>query len=113
VLELLETRQEGGWDSENFEEAIDYLQSYSLVKRERDGDEFVYSLHPLVHSWTRDRLAELDQLPFKRSAVCLLSMSQQTTYNESDLDLRFTWKLLVHVESCWNLFPEHFTCDTI
>jgi tetratricopeptide (TPR) repeat protein len=112
VLELLETRQDGEWDSEKFEEAIDYLQSYSIVKRERDGDEFVYGLHPLVHSWMRDRLAEQDQLPFKRSAVCLLSMSQRTTYGRSDLDLRFTRKLFVHVESCWNLFPEHFTCGT-
>ena len=113
ILDMLEARQDEEWDRDNFDLAIDILQSFSLVKREKYEDETVYSLHPLVHWFTRDRLADEDQLQFKRSVVCLLNRSIQSTFGKSESDLRFQRGLHVHVESCRKLFPELFTCIQI
>ena len=113
ILDMLEARQDEEWDGDNFDLAIDILQSFSLVKREKYEDEIVYSLHPLVHWFTRDRLADEDQLQFKQSVVCLLNRSIQSTFGESESDLRFQRGLHVHVESCRKLFPELFTCIQI
>ena len=113
ILDMLEMRQDEEWDRDNFDLAIDILQLFSLVKREKYDDETVYSLHPLVHWFTRDRLADEDQLQFKQSVVCLLNRSIQSTFGESESDLRFQRGLHVHVESCRKLFPELFTCIQI
>ncbi|KAJ7899651.1 P-loop containing nucleoside triphosphate hydrolase protein, partial [Mycena leptocephala] len=46
----------GTWDSMAFLEVIAEIQGYSLI--EANGQSGVYSIHPLVHSWTRSVLSD-------------------------------------------------------
>ncbi|KAF8535361.1 hypothetical protein BDD12DRAFT_855680 [Trichophaea hybrida] len=55
------------WDEDIFERAIDALQSFSLVKRERYTGQAIYTLHPLVSSWTRERPPDADQHPLQQA----------------------------------------------
>ncbi|KAJ7864222.1 hypothetical protein B0H14DRAFT_2348603 [Mycena olivaceomarginata] len=41
----------GPWDSLTFEEVMAEIQGYSLI--ELDGQRKIYSIHPLVHTWTK------------------------------------------------------------
>ena len=42
----------GQWDNLQFQAGIQVLLSFSLIKRSGD----VYSIHPLMHAWSRDRI---------------------------------------------------------
>ena len=50
------------WKSFKFDNAINDLHTYSLIKKNSASTDKdiapTYSLHPLVHSWTRDRKAD-------------------------------------------------------
>ena len=48
--QLLQLDKEGSWDDLFFRKGIQVLLSFSLVKRGPSGT--VYSVHPLVHSWS-------------------------------------------------------------
>ena len=51
---LLECDKDGHWDPLYFREGIRNLLSFSLIKKAAiDG---VYSMHPLVHSWSRNSM---------------------------------------------------------
>ena len=63
---LLPLKKTGTWDSFLFGEGIRMLLFFSLIKKApSDG---VYTLHPLVHAWGRDRMT-LD----KRERCCLMA----------------------------------------
>ena len=51
---LLPLHGTGTWDNYIFREGIRILLSFSLIKRVSSDN--VYAMHPLVHSWGRDRL---------------------------------------------------------
>jgi hypothetical protein len=51
---LLPLHEKGTWDNFIFREGIRILLSFSLIKRGPSDD--VYAMHPLVHTWGRDRL---------------------------------------------------------
>ena len=56
---LLPLNKMGTWDHFLFREGLRVLLSFSLIKKgPSDG---VYSMHPLVHTWSRDRLSLNDQ----------------------------------------------------
>lgn len=50
VGELFASQPDGQWDRTLFDTATGHLVSYSLL---RATDEYNYSMHPLVHAWTR------------------------------------------------------------
>jgi len=56
--ELLQLDKEGTWDAFFFRKGIQVLLSFSLIKRGSPSN--VYSVHPLVHSWSRDRMLKKD-----------------------------------------------------
>ncbi|KAF8421167.1 hypothetical protein EV426DRAFT_217969 [Tirmania nivea] len=66
------------WRSFHFDNAINHLNSYSLIKKNEpstDGDlPLTYSLHPLVHCWIRDRkgLDEQGKMETQASTVSIL-----------------------------------------
>jgi tetratricopeptide (TPR) repeat protein len=63
---LLPLNKSGTWDNFVFREGLRILLSFSLIKKgPSDG---VYALHPLVHTWGRDRLT-LN----KRQECCLMA----------------------------------------
>ena len=51
---LLPLNESGTWDSFVFREGFQILLSFSFIKQGPSGG--VYSMHPLVHAWARDRL---------------------------------------------------------
>jgi hypothetical protein len=99
------------WDDYGFEEAIRMLCSYSLVKTDHD-EESVYFLHPLVHSWARERLSDEKQLAIKKSTALLLSYSiSQAFMHEapSASTFRFQQSILPHVGSCRKVLDDFST----
>jgi tetratricopeptide (TPR) repeat protein len=51
---LLPLNKTGAWDNFVFREGLRILLSFSLIKTGPSG--FVYAMHPLVHTWGRDRI---------------------------------------------------------
>ena len=51
---LLSHNKSGIWDNFLFREGVRILLSFSLIKR--GPSDSVYAMHPLVHTWGRDRL---------------------------------------------------------
>jgi hypothetical protein len=51
---LLFVDKSGTWDSFYFREGLRILLAFSLIKKGRS--DCVYAMHPLVHTWGRDRL---------------------------------------------------------
>jgi tetratricopeptide (TPR) repeat protein len=105
VLGSLLGRIDLHWDDHQFENAISTLCSFSLIKRDTIDDKSVYSTHPLVHSWTRERLVQ-EKLQIKLSVGSLLGHSITSTFGDSSDDHAFRSRLFVHVESCTRFSPE-------
>jgi len=51
---LLPVNKSGTWDNFYFREGLRILLSFSLIKK--GPSDCVYAMHPLVHTWGRDRL---------------------------------------------------------
>ena len=60
------------WDTFSFRELIRNLRSYSLLQ---EPSRRVYSIHPLIHSWARDRMTQTEQESMKADAIQLLFFS--------------------------------------
>lgn len=73
ILPILDQDYSETWNSEPFREAIGLLSSYSLIHI--DGTENHISLHPLVHTWIRDRLPLADQSRCYTMSIITLSKS--------------------------------------
>ena len=99
----------GQWNAYPFRQAINLLSSFSLISI--DGEDNVISIHPLVHTWARDRLAEEERLSFWRIAVMTLSASFRSGRTSSEYKLRRL--RLPHINSCLRIYHyrELFTDD--
>lgn len=106
LLSMLRQQQGGNWDPFGFEQAIHILLSFSMVKRDIFRGSCIYSIHPLVHSWARDRLDSETQQFWGRSATYLLSRSIPLASRLLS-DICFIQQLLPHVESCWKSLEGH------
>ena len=51
---LLPLNKLGTWDNFVFKEVLQILLSFSLIKK--GPSDCIYAMHPLVHTWGRDRL---------------------------------------------------------
>lgn len=92
---LLQICQTDNWDRVLFREGISVLTSFSLIKA--SGDGHTYSIHPLVHSWSRDRLSDVDWRTKWHSVGALLSGSIQ--YGESSKEYMFRRSLVPHIKA--------------
>ena len=93
---LLQLDASGKWDPFPFREGIQLLNSFSLIKIDASGCS--YSIHPLVHSWSRDRMTEEDRMARCRSACALLAHSINWEYLAADV--AFRRDLIPHIKSC-------------
>ncbi|PPR06942.1 hypothetical protein CVT26_004131, partial [Gymnopilus dilepis] len=73
---LLQEDENGKWDELHFRDGIRVLLRSSLVKQ--GSSNTIYSVHPLVHSWSRDRLSFNQQQVRWREARKLLAWSIQS-----------------------------------
>ena len=63
---LLPLNKRGAWDNFVFREGIRILLSFSLIKK--GPSDWVYAMHPLVHTWGRDRI-----ILNERKQCCLIA----------------------------------------
>ena len=70
---LLQEDENGKWDELHFRDGIRVLLRFSLVKQ--GTSDTIYSIHPLVHSWSRDRLSLVHQQVLCHEARKLLAWS--------------------------------------
>lgn len=77
------------------QKGISVLNTFSLIRASTDGR--TYSVHPLVHSWSRDRLPEGERQIQWRSAGTLLS--DAITLSKLDEDDSFRRSLVPHAQA--------------
>ncbi|KAJ6547973.1 hypothetical protein DFH09DRAFT_632327 [Mycena vulgaris] len=83
----------GAWNSLRFMGVMNEITSYSLANFDPDGK--LYSIHPLVHNWSRSTLADQEQYHDWMVAIVGMSISGIPT---QDMQLA-SLKLLPHVDS--------------
>lgn len=97
----------GDWDPVPTREAVYLLSSFSLV-RFNDSSNHI-SIHPLVHTWIRDRLTQPERAGCWISAVSTLSASFRPP--DQNNDYQYGRSLIPHISSClkftdYGLFAE-------
>jgi hypothetical protein len=96
-LRVLRNSNSREWDPYLIREAMMLLSSFSLISTEVAMSNI--SMHPLVHTWVRDRLEKLEQDKWWLVSASTLAMCISLKYEASDYQLRRT--LLPHVDSCY------------
>src|SRR3984885_9909328 len=94
--QLLVCNKSGKWDWLFFREGVRILTSYSLINKSGSGVG-VYSMHPLVHCWSRDRMLQPEQQTRWMSAKTLLAQSITVQFAIQDYAFRHT--LLSHIKA--------------
>lgn len=97
----------GDWDPVPTREAVYLLSSFSLVRVNESSNHI--SIHPLVHTWIRDRLTEPERAGCWSTAVSTLSVSFPPP--DQDNNYRYEWSLILHISFClqftdYGLFAE-------
>lgn len=94
--DLLKLDALGQWDPHVFRAGIQVLNSFSLVKRNTSAGS--YSVHPLVHLWSRDRLPD-EHRQFRCCSASEL-LAHSITWDFLTTDYAFRRDLTPHIESC-------------
>ena len=92
---LLQCDKDGRWDPFYFRKGIRTLLSFSLIKKAAMDN--IYSMHPLVHSWSRDSMAREEQQAGSFFAHGLLSSS--ITFVFANEDYAFRRILVPHIKA--------------
>ncbi|KAF8165871.1 P-loop containing nucleoside triphosphate hydrolase protein [Crassisporium funariophilum] len=93
---LLPVGQDNKWDAYFFRKGLQVLLSFSLIKKQSTSE--VFSIHPLVHSWSRDQLDEKEQQRLCRAAFIILSSGISTQKSQSQ-DYAFESSLYLHIKA--------------
>ena len=93
--DLLKLTRDHKWDSTLFKHAIQVLLSLSLLRKDSSGEG--YSIHPLVHSWSRDRMPSS---AVEKSAACASAvLAGSIDWEEREEDYTYRRKLIPHVNA--------------
>ena len=95
-LPSLLLQQSTSWNSFRFQAALVILENHSLIYRDAD-EERTYSMHPMVHSWARERLQSSDQELWSDLAMNTVATSI-ATYLEADSQ-RYRIALIPHINT--------------
>jgi tetratricopeptide (TPR) repeat protein len=85
--------EDGIWDLHKFLTIMTEIRSYSLI--DLDERNNIYSIHPLVHSWTRSRVS--NETMIHECSQYILGMSINWRFELEDM--RFRRTLLLHVDA--------------
>ena len=98
--------EDAQWDSTVLEDCLGLLESYSLI-RVTNGPS--YSMHPLVHAWTRlGRVTSKEDLEARAQlALVLLSYMYEKDYDQSPRAAATHMKAISHLESCIRFTQKH------
>ena len=83
---LLGLDDDGHWDEFIFGQGISVLLSFSLMKREQSFKTF--SVHPLVHYWSRERMSKSEQQKMCDMGSTILSCAISWRYEIQDYRLQ-------------------------
>ena len=83
---LLGLDHDGHWDEFVFGQGISVLLSFSLMKREQSLKTF--SVHPLVHYWSRERMLKSDQQKMCLMGSTILTCAISWKFEAHDFKLR-------------------------
>jgi hypothetical protein len=95
--EIFQMDSNGNWDPLVFREGIGVLNNFSLVCRDK-GQE-TYSIHPLVHYWSRDRMKQAEQSEICQSVHAILSSSIAVVHGQPGHDFQHCRRMLPHINS--------------
>jgi hypothetical protein len=88
--------REEHWEPGLARKAMVLLSHFSLVSIDSENNHI--SMHPLVHTWARDRLVKVGQERYWMIAASTLAMSIPWKFQSSDYNFRrFP---LLHIDSC-------------
>ena len=88
----------GEWSRLAFVDHIKNLLAYSLINLDTETD--VYSIHPLVHAWSRDRASPVERDEARVCASQILALAVRAWELETAEVLAFWRSLLPHVDVC-------------
>ena len=80
--------ERGEWDKIQLQAGIQVLLSFSLIR----SSGKMYSIHPLVHSWSRDRIPKTEVGKWHLIARALLSCAVGLDYDSDDYEF---WGIIV------------------
>ncbi|KAJ7101783.1 hypothetical protein C8R44DRAFT_350391 [Mycena epipterygia] len=83
----------GDWDSFHFMDVTNEVRAYSLI--DFNSERNLFSIHPLIHDWTRSTLPDVEA--YHRCMVAITGMSL-TGLSERDTQLATLW-MLGHLDS--------------
>ena len=83
------------WNADILRAAVLVLQSFSLIHRDKDN---LISMHPLVHTWVRDRLNTSDKETGWMRTTSMAALSIPWTFYTADY--RFRRTLTPHIDTC-------------
>ncbi|KAF8147385.1 hypothetical protein B0H34DRAFT_860108 [Crassisporium funariophilum] len=92
---LLPVDKNGHWDDFFFNQGLQVLLSFSLIKRSSSSD--VFAMHPLVHSWSQDRMSELAKHQSCKMGRTILCCA--TSIGEKVQDFAHRQRLLPHINA--------------
>lgn len=103
---ILISDEDGQWDSTILEDCLGLLESYSLI-RVTNGPS--YSMHPLVHAWTRlGKVTSRESLEARAQlALVLQSYMYEKDYDQSPRLAATHMKAISHLESCIRFTQKH------
>ena len=83
---LLQLHNTGKWDNFIFKEGVRALLSFSLIKLV--SSKGIYTMHPLIHGWGRDRMSSEDRQKYCLMAYGLLACSLPEDFDEQPYQFR-------------------------
>ncbi|KIK05193.1 hypothetical protein K443DRAFT_642438, partial [Laccaria amethystina LaAM-08-1] len=83
---LLQLDETGKWDNFIFKEGLWVLFSFSLIKL--GSSKGIYTVHPLIHAWGRDRMSSEDRQKHCLMAYVMLACSLSKDFNEQPYQFR-------------------------
>ena len=83
------------WEPYPLRVAFSLLQSFSLINRDKDNLIFI---HPLVHTWARDRLSASGQETIWSQATSTVALSVPSSLHTADNQYRMF--LMPHIDAC-------------
>ncbi|TFK38836.1 P-loop containing nucleoside triphosphate hydrolase protein, partial [Crucibulum laeve] len=100
---------DGKWDKLIFRSGIQVLVSYSLIKK--GSLNAIYHMHPMVHSWCKDRMTK-----YEKEEACFLAMFMLgcSVIMESNdlLDHIFHYALVTHIKMNQLYYDDIFKANT-
>ena len=83
---LLDLDKDGHWDSFIFGQGIAVLLAFSLIKKGQSSE--IISIHPLVHSWSREQMLKSEQQRIWQMGGIILSCAIPQSMTSEDYAMR-------------------------